>query len=344
MGGMGRDKTAPTSFFMASNRLDLARQLLERYDANMDGVLTTGELDIDEATFRKADLNGDLELSGPELIRLLPKVADVEVIIRLKADKEAPVEMIKPEKDTTFIKSKSSSGGLLITFGTAHLDLRPALASADVTQTIARQRLAISTMFMRADKANRGFVTKTDLEKPEGRQLLPLLPIADRDGNGELTEKELIALYDLEAKAGACCLSLTAGESGSGLFEMMDANRDGRLTVREMRTAIERFEGGQGFITKTVMSRQFGLNVMLGPIGLGGRATPGGGTGGMGAPITPRPSGRTGPIWFRKLDSNGDGEVSKREWLGDPADFKRLDLDGDGVISPEEAVKADSLK
>ena len=48
-----------------------------------------------------------------------------------------------------------------------------------------------------------------------------------------------------------------------------------------------------------------------------------------------------GPLWFRKADVNGDGDVSRREWLGTEEDFRRIDTDGDGLISLEEAIKAD---
>ena len=68
----------------------------------------------------------------------------------------------------------------------------------------------------------------------------------------------------------------------------------------------------------------------------------------------PDPSGSPGgpgrhgpggmPAWFRRMDRNGDGDVSPREWLGTEEDFKRLDADGDVLISPEEARKAEVKK
>ena len=48
-----------------------------------------------------------------------------------------------------------------------------------------------------------------------------------------------------------------------------------------------------------------------------------------------------GPLWFRKMDVNGDGDVSRREWLGSDDDFQRIDTDGDGLIDAAEAAKAD---
>ena len=53
-------------------------------------------------------------------------------------------------------------------------------------------------------------------------------------------------------------------------------------------------------------------------------------------------SGR-GPLWFRKMDRNGDGDVSRREWLGSAEEFRKIDTDGDGLISAEEAEAYDKL-
>jgi len=42
------------------------------------------------------------------------------------------------------------------------------------------------------------------------------------------------------------------------------------------------------------------------------------------------------------MDRNGDGDVSRREFLGSAEQFKRIDTDGDGLISVEEAERYDA--
>ena len=50
-----------------------------------------------------------------------------------------------------------------------------------------------------------------------------------------------------------------------------------------------------------------------------------------------------GPVWFQKMDTNGDGDVSNREFLGSAEQFAKLDGDNDGLIDGQEAHKASQL-
>src|SRR5207247_3380300 len=60
----------------------------------------------------------------------------------------------------------------------------------------------------------------------------------------------------------------------------------------------------------------------------------------MGFMSAPKPERKEGPLWFRKMDRNRDGDVSRREFLGTEEQFRRIDADGDGLISVDEAMKA----
>ncbi|MGE3808099.1 MAG: hypothetical protein AB7K24_25845, partial [Gemmataceae bacterium] len=57
----------------------------------------------------------------------------------------------------------------------------------------------------------------------------------------------------------------------------------------------------------------------------------------VGRPVVNPNQPARGPAWFRKMDSNGDGDISPREFLGTEAEFARLDRDSDGLINLDEA-------
>jgi Ca2+-binding EF-hand superfamily protein len=143
-------------------------------------------------------------------------------------------------------------------------------------------------------------------------------------------------------------VSLVISDAGSGLFDLLDINRDGRLSLREMRAAaglLARFDrDGDGKLSREEIPRSYRL--ALGP----GQASLNRGTGSAvvvspaGQLAYPTSSARGGPLWFRKMDRNGDGDVSLREFLGSREDFRRLDTDGDGLISVDEAERAEALR
>ena len=54
------------------------------------------------------------------------------------------------------------------------------------------------------------------------------------------------------------------------------------------------------------------------------------------------PNRQRGPAWFYKMDRNGDGDISPREFLGTEEEFRAIDTDGDGLISLEEAIAFDA--
>ena len=49
--------------------------------------------------------------------------------------------------------------------------------------------------------------------------------------------------------------------------------------------------------------------------------------------------GNAGPGWFKLMDRNHDGDLSRREFFGRPADFDAADADHDGLLTPDEAEK-----
>jgi Ca2+-binding EF-hand superfamily protein len=186
--------------------------------------------------------------------------------------------------------------------------------------------------FEAADAGRRGFVGARQVE--DSPALAALFRLADRDGDGKLTAGELDAFLNLHARGAESFVTLTVTDESPGLFELLDEDGDGRLSLRELHTAWDRLAAldrdGDGRLSRDELPRRLCLRLTLG--------TP--------APrsaVSPRTAapaaGPRGPAWFRRMDRNGDGYVSRREFLGSPEDFRKLDRDGDGLISPEEAER-----
>jgi len=195
-------------------------------------------------------------------------------------------------------------------------------------------------LFKRFDANNDGLLDAKEIIQPPFT-FVALLRLADRDGDGKLSPAEVAAFARLQAKVRMTTTLIVVADRGRTLFELLDADRDGRLGPRELRNAWERlapWDGdGDGCIAREEVPRQFLLTLTHGQLPAWDRNP---GLLGYGpTPLDRDP--RSGPLWFRKMDRNGDGDLAPREFLGPAAEFRRLDADGDGLISRDEAERAD---
>src|SRR5262249_40060755 len=169
------------------------------------------------------------------------------------------------------------------------------------------------------------------------------VPLVDADKDGMVFEKEVVAFFDrwgdLPDLMRAACVTMSVSEDGRGLFDLLDSDRDGRLSVRELRQLpklLEKFDfNGDGYLQPDEFPPTTTLHrggVPAAPSGVFTIVYPAGE-----APPPPAPS--AGPLWFRKMDRNRDGDVSRAEFLGSDEEFRRIDTDGDGLISREEAER-----
>jgi Ca2+-binding EF-hand superfamily protein len=276
---------------------------------------------------------------------------DLEVMLRLgtKGPAEVSLEVIGAERSPLAAKLKVARGVALLDLGKTRVDLhgKEVEYSTNVLEGVIKQQ--ILAQFTAADKDGNGYLDRKEATaSPVFRNLFETL---DRDGDGKVTEQELRAYLDhaarLQARATESCVSLLVSDQSRGLFDLLDADRDGRLSVREMRGAVRLLEQldleRKGYLTRSDVPRSYQLTLQRGPAITGdpGNLRAAAKLYGGGDQRKAERKLTAGPLWFRKMDRNRDGDVSRKEWMFSEEEFKKIDIDGDGLISVEEAERYD---
>jgi Ca2+-binding EF-hand superfamily protein len=344
--------SAGNAFFLVDTdavTTGLSRQLLDRYGSRGGQRLTRKELGLDQNAFDDLDLDRNGDLDAKELERFNRRPADLELIVRFgRSGRRELLEWI-PRKSgldplAKSIQKPPRGESIALDLMTTRLELRRSPGSA-YGVSLPNLRQIYSQQFKAADRDNNGY-----LDAKEAQQsgfFVRSFRMMDANGDGRLYEKEMLAfldkLYDWHRRASASCASLTASDQGRGLFDFIDTNRDGRLSIREMRNAQQLIDqldrDGDGLLSKSEIPHNFLVSIAQ---GLNSNNQ----NGNMlvftyGMQSSPLPPLMAGPLWFRKMDRNRDGDVSRREFLGTDEEFQRIDTDGDGLISAQEADTAD---
>jgi Ca2+-binding EF-hand superfamily protein len=324
----------------------LAYILLGRYDKDQNQKLSRAEIGIDPRIFARLDLNHDGELGADELARFLDcQPIDVELIAQFSpSGNAAALDVYDPMvhgRENRSPVPKGQNKPLVLKSGEARIALEVAAAPLGAFPSI---RQFLLDQFQAADVDNRGALEKSQVQN--NPFLAALFPATDEDGNRRLSRKEFTALVELLGKAIASSVVLTITDQGRGLFELLNSHHDGRLRQRELRLAWARLAAwdrdGDGQIARAEIPHEFHLRLSQGPIADSVQLAEGVIIPLASADRMPPTETRPGPLWFRKMDRNGDGEISLREWLGSKEDFQRIDTNGDGTISLEEAERADA--
>ena len=321
----------------------VTQQVIKKYDKDADFELTQTECGFDDATFRALDKDNNAKLDGEELDVWRTGAPDIELTLSLSAKAADCVAKLADEKGVAArgFKLKQIEGGRLV----LHVGRQPIDFWAFSTMQFAQQqtlKTQYGYLFQQAS-GGKGHVEEKDVNGPNAvnfQFIRVLFEPADRDGDGKLTKAEFDAYFDLQDSFRNLGLSLTPAVQTPSLFQLLDENRDGRLSVRELRTAWNRLvvleESGSDVVTKSViqpsvtlrLSRAFdrNFNNVQPPQPLGMYGDPN-------RVVVPS----RGPMWFRKMDRNADGDQSRSEYLGSKAEFDAIDVDADDLISLEEA-------
>jgi Ca2+-binding EF-hand superfamily protein len=304
--------------------------------------LSLDEFAIAPDAFARADTNRDGALNTEELRKLLARTPidlTVDIVFPPEASGRATIRVgaggVLPEGAQA---RQLADGDLEFAIGQVRLDIH-----VEHESTVAEQARRVLTQRFKAADANKdGYLQGKEQAAIEAPQspLVGLSQVIDRDGDGKIYLKELLAFADRQAEAARCRLAVTTADQGRAIFGIVDLDRDRRLGAREVMRTIDRVmtwdSDGNGRISPDEIPYHFQVTIARG--GLAGLTGEGLATPTPRSIVAIRPtSSAVGPDWFQKMDRNHDGDVSRREFLGPREQFDRLDRDKDGLIDPDEA-------
>lgn len=355
----GRPKIA-TDFYIVPDESPavIAKQIIERCDKDKNGTLGAAELKMAKEAFARLDKDGGGTLDVGEVGAWLKGKPDVEFAAALGEVANAMGRMMKGTGGRMLaIDAQAAKGGpfekLVRTGedGIPRLMLPGAILSLSMRQSdglrvaFVDQGEQVDELFKRAAGGEKSLDKKKIGETPEMRYLLGIFDAADRDGDGKLELAEAKRYFALQRAGQEVQVQVTIADQGRGLFDLIDVNHDDRLGVRELRDAWKQVaplapEGKA--LAREDLPRQFPAYVSRANIteSVGGYAVLAASFA-DGAGPDRRGVSTQGPVWFRKMDRNADGDVSKKEFLGPPELFAKLDKDDDGLVSLSEAQEVE---
>jgi Ca2+-binding EF-hand superfamily protein len=335
----------------------MASRLIRTYDSDKDAKLSKEELNWDAARVTVLDENRDGVLAVAELSKIADAEPDVHCDLELSVSKEATsqseaVEKIavkadaadatkSPKKDRVQLISTRSSASVRALDG-GMIEIK----QPSTTITISyRSRNPIDEAMKNAretfnaiDLDGNGYMDRDEILTHTRFQRY-LFDAMDADHDDRVFTKEMDEYVKGIAEPAATICQVTLFDSGNGYFQMLDRNGDGRISIRELRTAedhlLSHAVGDATELNPSQMPRYFRIELQRGGPTLFG-------TGNRPRAEVPQPIIQTnnGPIWFQRADRNGDGDLIWDEFIGPRDVFDRLDKDKDGLIDPAEANAA----
>lgn len=335
-----RQPTRPTAgrstMLRDTRETRLAQKLIQKYDRNRDRRLNQRELRWTAERVSFLDTNQDEQLDAEELAFIDKTPVDLELAIDLEpADSALPAVQVL-QLDGKRIEStnrpdfaKIEFHGAVVTFARRHIDpYASALENAMIE-------------FNNMDGDANGYLEKTETEQ-RIRFARGLFETIDFDGDKKIFGEEMEEYIRVRSEPAATSCRVNIYDTGHGFFMALDGNGDGRIGVRERRESARALDlmdrDGRPGISAREPVRHFHVEFVRGSYLLFGSMN-------ESAEETPAFQRRSesGPIWFRRMDRNGDGDLEWGEFLGPRDIFHQLDADHDSLIDPIEAAAAAKL-
>ncbi len=331
------DDTPPPSIH--SDRLrdfrepTLPTRLVRLYDANRDAKLSAEELQWSDERVAELDRNRDKLLTSRELAGMKSMAPDLELRLDLAEPTAEALELISRRGGTKVTQPRDGllrivQGEVTLTFGYRHRD------------PLEEAEIAARDVFNEIDLDANGYLDRDEIEERH-RFKRYLFDAMDSDQDDRVFVKEMMEYVRSFAEPAASSCQMTLYDIGSGYFQMIDASDDGRISIRELRTAEKALNSAAGGVGRALnpskVRHNYRIEMSRGLVSLFGavdRPTAEAPTAVLRKPI--------GPSWFVANDTNDDGDLTWEEFIGPETTFRAMDTDQDGLIDASEAAAYES--
>ena len=306
--------------------------MCEFYDSGND--LQKENFELVPGLLAQLDTDSNGAVNQQEIAAILDARPDVILRVNFHAatsDRgaaEIAIESLGEDLTAAGIRTSTTrSGGVSLDLPGCRVDFSPLDMAARI------DRLAAAGAQFAALDADKNEMLDSDEWAKFGPAAGLSLESLDKDADGKLSLEEFKAALAMQPSYRELQVQARVGQADDRLFSWLDAQPDGQLTSRELLGARDRLAAldanGDGAITPAEIPDRLTCSIV--------RSAPTAEVMPGGPMVERREINAQGPPWLAAMDRNGDGEISRREFLGTGRQFAEIDLNGDGFLDAAEA-------